>query len=233
MRSLPTWFLVLCLLVPLARAERPARAEVRPADREALRGLDALYPELDKLYQELHRHPELSNQERQTAARLAARLKALGFTVTTGVGKLGVVGVLKNGAGPTVMLRTEMDGLPVEEKTGLAYASKVKGKDPSGRTVPVMHACGHDVHMAAWIGAAALLARSKPRWRGTVVMVAQPAEELVEGARAMLADGLFERFPRPEFAVAVHVSHRLPAGTVGYVTGPALANVDSIDLRVF
>jgi hippurate hydrolase len=203
----------LSLAAPRSAAETPA--ELAP--------LGALYPELDRLYQELHQHPELSGDERQTAARLAKRLRALGFEVTTGVGKHGVVGVLKNGKGPTVMLRTELDGLPIEEKTGLPYASRVK---------TVMHACGHDIHMTSWVGAATLLARSKHRWRGTLVMVGQPAEETVTGARAMLADGLFTRFPRPDFAIAVHVKGDLAAGSLGWVAGPATANMDSVDVRV-
>src|SRR5438445_1107021 len=183
-----------------------------PAD-----GLDQIYPHLDSLYLELHRNPELSSREEKTAARLADELRRLGYEVTTGVGGTGVVGVLRNGSGPTVLLRTELDALPVEEKTGLPYASKATATDPAGKIVPVMHACGHDVHMASWTGAAALLARSKARWSGTVLMVAQPAEETVTGARAMLADGFLKRFPKPDFAVAVHDSSDLPAGTVAYV----------------
>ena len=177
-----------------------ASAHSAPA---ALPGLDGLYPELDALYLDLHQNPELSGQEAKTAAKLADRLRKLGYQVTTGVGGAGVVGVLRNGNGPTVLLRTELDALPIEEKTGLPYASKATGKDPSGKTVPVMHACGHDVHMASWSGAAALLARGKDRWRGTVLMIAQPAEETVQGAKAMISDGLFSRFPKPDFAVAV------------------------------
>src|SRR3954469_21863040 len=141
--------------------------------------LDGIYPELDKLYLDLHQSPELSWHEEKTAARMAAQLKALGFEVTTGVGKYGVVGILRNGKGPTVMLRTELDALPMEEKTGLAYASKAVTKNDSGANVPVMHACGHDIHMTSWIGAATLLSRSKNKWRGTVMMVGQPAEEVV------------------------------------------------------
>ena len=198
-----------------------------------IEGLDALYPELDALYLDLHRSPELSSHEEKTAAKLADRLKRLGYEVTPRVGGTGVVGVLRNGSGPTVLLRTEMDALPVEEKTGLPYASTATATDPAGKTVPVMHACGHDVHMASWTGAAALLARSKARWSGTVVMVAQPAEETVGGAHAMLADGFLQRFPKPDFAVAVHDSSDLPAGTVAYVPGYALANVDSVDVTIF
>src|SRR2546421_9031693 len=158
-------------------------------------GLDALYPQLDALYLDLHQAPELAMHEEKTSARLAGELKKLGYEVTTGVGGTGVVGVLKNGKGPTVLLRTELDALPVEEKTGLPYASHVTAPDPSGKIVPVMHACGHDIHMASWTGAAALLVQHKDRWRGTLVMVGQPAEETVKGAEAMVKDGLITRFP--------------------------------------
>jgi hippurate hydrolase len=164
---------------------------------------------------------------------MAEELRKLGYEVTAGVGGTGVVGVLSNGKGPTVLLRTELDALPVEEKTGLPYASTATGVNPQGQTVPVMHACGHDVHMAGWTGAAALLARMKDSWRGTVLMIAQPAEETVQGARAMIADGLFVRFPKPDFAVAVHDSSDLPAGKVFFVPGPAMASVDSVDVTIF
>ena len=198
-----------------------------------LDGLDQIYPQLDALYLDLHKNPELSMKEQRTSARMAEELRKLGYEVTAGVGGTGVVGVLRNGKGPTVLLRTELDALPVEEKTGLPYASTATGVNPQGQTVPVMHACGHDVHMAGWTGAAALLARTKDRWRGTVLMIAQPGEETVQGARAMIADGLFVRFPKPDFAVAVHDSSDLPAGKVYFVPGPAMASVDSIDVTIF
>ena len=216
-------------VVAMLAAAAPAQPK---APRDAL-GLDAIYPELDALYLDLHKSPELSGREEKTAAKLADRLRRLGYEVTTGVGGTGVVGVLRNGSGPTVLLRTELDALPVEEKTGLPYASKVTSTDPTGKTVPVMHACGHDVHMASWTGAAALLARAKDRWRGTLVMVGQPAEETVAGAKAMLADRFFERFPKPDFSVAVHDSSDLPAGKVAWIPGYALANVDSVDVTLF
>ena len=196
-------------------------------------GLDALYPQLDALYLDLHKNPELSMKEEKTAARMAAELKKLGYEVTSGVGGTGVVGVLRNGKGPTVLLRTELDALPVEEKTGLPFASKVTSVNPAGQTVPVMHACGHDAHMAGWTGAAALLARSKDRWRGTVLMVGQPGEETVQGARAMLADGFLQRFPKPDFAVAVHDSSDRPAGKVFFVPEYGMAGVDSVDVTIF
>jgi amidohydrolase len=198
-----------------------------------LDGLEQIYPQLDALYIDLHKNPELSMKEQRTAARMAEELRKLGYEVTAGVGGTGVVGVLRNGKGPTVLLRTELDALPVEEKTGLPYASTATGVNPQGQTVPVMHACGHDVHMAGWTGAAALLARMKDSWRGTVLMIAQPGEETVQGARAMIADGLFVRFPKPDFALAVHDSSDLPAGKVYFVPGPAMASVDSVDVTIF
>ncbi len=193
----------------------------------------ALWPSLAPLYQDLHAHPELSFQETATAAKLAGRLKELGFEVTTGVGKTGVVGVLKNGAGPTVMLRTDMAALPVEEKTGLPYASRVTATNAAGQTVPVMHACGHDVHMTVWIGAATWFAGNRKSWSGTLISVGQPAEEVGGGARAMLEDGLFTRFPKPDAALAIHDDSRLAAGTVGIKAGPLMASADSVDLVVF
>lgn len=198
-----------------------------------LDGLDQIYPHLDSLYLDLHRNPELSSREEKTAARLAEELRRLGYQVTTGVGGTGVVGVLRNGKGPTVLLRTEMDALPVEEKTGLPYASHVTAPDPSGKIVPVMHACGHDIHMASWTGAAALLVQHKDLWRGTLVMVGQPAEETVKGAEAMVKDGLVTRFPKPDYCVAVHDSHDAPAGKVMVTPGYALANVDSVDVWLY
>jgi hippurate hydrolase len=219
-----------CLALVVLTAASTARAD---APERGLAGLDEIYPKLDALYLELHRNPELSMRETKTEARLAAELKALGYQVTTGVGGTGVVGVLKNGTGPTVLLRTELDALPIEENTGLPYASKVKTVDQNGKTQPAMHACGHDIHMAGWTGAAALLARHKDLWHGTVVMVGQPGEEVVQGARAMIADGLFKRFPKPDFAIAVHDSSDEPAGKVVIVPGFGMASVDSVDLTLF
>ncbi len=226
-RSLPR----VALAAALALFSFAASAE--PPTSPVLSGLDALYPEMEKLYVDLHQSPELSLHEEKTAAKLAERLRALGFEVTTGVGKTGLVGVLKNGKGPTVLVRTDLDGLPVEEKTGVPYASKATTTDDSGATVSVMHACGHDIHMTSWIGAATLLSRSKDRWRGTLVMVGQPAEEKGGGARLMLADGLYTRFPRPDFALAIHDDASMLAGKVGAVPGFALANVDSVDVTIF
>lgn len=201
-----------------------------PDTKRVLAPLDSLYADMDALYRDLHRTPELSLQEAKTAAKMAERLRALGFQVTAGVGGHGVVGVLKNGKGPTVLVRTDLDGLPVQEKTGLEYASRQTMTDRHGATVPVMHACGHDVHMTSWVGAATLLARAKERWRGTLVFIAQPAEELGDGAKAMLADGLLTRFPKPDYAIAIHDTNEVPAGSVAWISGFALANVDSVDV---
>jgi hippurate hydrolase len=195
--------------------------------------VDAIYPDVESLYKDLHKNPELGFQEMQTAAKLAARLKTLGFDVTTGVGKTGVVGILKNGAGPTVMLRTEIDALPVAEKTGLPFASAVTTKNAAGQVVPVMHACGHDLHMSAWAGTARIMAEHKDRWRGTLMLVGQPAEELLAGASAMLKDGLFTRFPRPDFALSLHDDDTMPSGTVGYHAGLFRAMSDRVEITVY
>ncbi|MBI3646963.1 MAG: amidohydrolase [Acidobacteriales bacterium] len=195
--------------------------------------IDAVYPQVESLYLDLHRNPELSFHEEKTAAKIAEQLRKLGYDVTTEVGGTGVVGVLKNGSGPTVMLRAELDALPVPEKTGLAYASHVTTKNDQGVEVPVMHACGHDLHMAIGIGTAALLAQNKDRWRGTFIYVGQPAEERVGGAKAMMKDGLFTRFPKPDFAVAVHDTNGLPAGKVSYTPGFSASNSDSVDVTVY
>ena len=186
--------------------------------------------ELLTVYQDFHSHPELSFCEERTAAKLAEELKSLGIEVTTGVGKTGVVGLLKNGDGPTIMIRTDLDALPVVEATGLPFASKVVAKDPKGNDVGVMHACGHDIHITCQIGVARYLATHKEAWRGTVMFVGQPAEEVGNGAQAMLKDGLFTRFPRPKYALALHVDAALPAGQVGFRAGYILANVDSVDI---
>ena len=190
-------------------------------------------PELMELYRDLHANPELSFEEHKTAAKLAKRMRDLGFEVTEGVGRTGVVSVMRNGDGPTVLLRADMDGLPVVEQTGLPFASKVTATPASGVTTGVMHACGHDTHMAGFIGAAQQLVDHKDQWQGTLVMVLQPAEELGLGALAMLEDGLFTRFPKPDYALAFHdAAAPAPAGTIGFTPGYALANVDSVDITV-
>lgn len=189
-------------------------------------------PELMELYRDLHAHPELSFQEHQTAAKLAARMRALGFDVTEGVGQTGVVSVMKNGEGPTVMIRADMDGLPVIEQTGLPFASDQRGISTAGVESGIMHACGHDTHMAGFVGAAQRLVANRDAWSGTLVMILQPAEELGLGALAMLEDGLYTRFPKPDYAIAFHDAAQFPAGMIGYSPGFALANVDSVDLRI-
>ncbi len=204
-----------------------------PAHADDLRGeIAAGMPGLMALYRDLHAHPELSMAEVSTARLLATRMRALGFEVTEGVGNTGVVAVLRNGAGPTVLLRADMDGLPVVEQTGLTFASKELAIPASGVKTGVMHACGHDTHMAGWIGAATVLAADRAVWSGTLVMIAQPGEETGEGAAAMLADGLFTRFPKPDYALAFHDAAQYPAGMIGYTPGYALANVDSVNILV-
>ena len=189
-------------------------------------------PGLMAIYRDLHQNPELSFQEVRSAAIMAKAARAAGFEVTEKVGKTGVVAVLRNGPGPTVLIRADMDALPVIEQTGLAYASKVRGTSTAGVESGVMHACGHDTHMTAWIAAARLLAGSKAQWSGTLVMIGQPAEEVNLGAKAMLDDGLFTRFPKPDYALAFHDTGDLAGGVIGMRPGFALANVDSVDITV-
>lgn len=192
---------------------------------------DDLAP-LVALYRDLHRAPELSLHEEATAARLSREIDGLGFEVTAKVGGHGVVAVLKNGPGPVLMIRTDMDALPIEEATGLPYASVARGPAAGGGEVAVMHACGHDIHMAAWVGVARQMAAGRAEWSGTLVMIAQPAEEIVAGARAMLADGLYTRFPRPTHVLGLHDSAALPTGSIGWTSGYAMADVDSVDMVV-
>jgi amidohydrolase len=217
-------FKLLCVLFAslTAGAQAPTSKEV-----------DGVYPDAHALYLDLHQNPELSGHETQTAEKLAARLRGAGYDVTEHVGGTGVVAMLKNGAGPTIMLRTELDALPVEEKTGLPYASKVHAKDDSGRDLPVMHACGHDLHMAAILGTAEIMARSKNTWHGTLILIGQPAEETIGGANGMLKDGLFTRFPKPDVAVALHVGNELPAGMASITPGIYNTNSDSIRIMIY
>ncbi len=195
--------------------------------------LEPVLPDAYTLYLDLHQHPELSSHETRTAALLAQRLRQLGFEVTENVGGTGVVGIMKNGPGPTVMLRTELDALPVEELTGLPYASKVRTKDDSGRDVPVMHACGHDLHMSAWWGTAAIMAHTKDTWHGTLMLIAQPAEETISGAKRMVEDGLFTRFPKPDVGIALHDTNEMPVGQVGISPEYTWANADSLRITVY
>lgn len=202
--------------------------------------IDGEMPALLQTYRQLHQAPELSAHEEKTAAFIAGELRRLGYTVTDHLGKYtdpaqtgyGVAGVLKNGPGPTVLFRTELDALPVTEKTGLPYASTVRTIGPDGQTVGVAHACGHDIHMAAFLGSAQLMAADKTRWHGTLIMLGQPAEETVTGASALLRDHLYERVGQPNYVLAFHDSSDQEAGTIGYVPGFAMANVDSVDITV-
>ena len=189
-------------------------------------------PSLMAIYKDFHANPELSFMEVRSAGILAAEARKLGFEVTEKVGGTGVVAVMKNGPGPVVLVRADMDGLPVTEQTGLPGASKVRVTTKEGVETGVMHACGHDTHMTAWIGVARLMAANKAKWSGTLVMIGQPAEERGAGARMMLADGLYTRFPKPEYALAFHDAAQFPAGKIGYTPGYALANVDSVDISV-
>jgi amidohydrolase len=226
-----------CLLIVLC-------VLVMPVNGRAQQSLDAMInsdlASLVDTYKTLHAAPELSHHEEKTASFFANQLRALGYTVTERVGKYenpewtsyGVVAVMKNGAGPTVLLRTELDALPVDEKTGLPYASKVKTKNDAGQEVSVMHACGHDVHMTSMLGTAKLLVALKDQWSGTLVLIGQPAEEVIDGARSMIRAGLYERFPRPDYVIALHDSADLEAGKVGYTPGYAMASSTSVDIKI-
>jgi hippurate hydrolase len=207
-------------------------ANAAAASAPILAGLESLLPELEALYKDVHAHPELSMQEKRTAALAADRLRAAGYEVTTGIGGTGVVGVLRNGDGPTVMLRADMDALPVQEATGLPYASKATMVDREGNTVPVSHMCGHDMHVTWLAGATQLLAQARSGWRGTLLAVFQPGEETAEGAQAMIADGLFKRFPKPDVVLGQHVMVG-PAGTVAGRPGAITSAADSLQIRLF
>ncbi len=195
-------------------------------------GLEEKRTDLTGFYQDLHRNPELSMQETRTASKAAARLRAAGYSVATEIGKTGVVGVLDNGVGPTVMLRADMDALPVREQTGLAYASAASGVDADGEAVPIMHACGHDLHVTCLCGAAELLARNRDRWAGRLMMIFQPAEEIGSGAKAMINDGLFDRFGKPDVVLGQHVTP-MAAGSVGWRSGVTMAAADSFEIKLF
>lgn len=194
--------------------------------------LEKIYPDLETLYRYLHQNPELSLQEEETSARLADELQQLGFEVTENIGGYGIVGILKNGEGPTLLIRTDMDALPLEEKTGLPYASTKKGVTPDGKETYIMQACGHDVHMSVFIGTAKMLTQFKDQWQGTLMMIGQPAEENGLGAYNMLNEGLFEKFPSPDYAIALHDTPHLPAGSLGYKAGPLMAGVDMMNVIV-
>jgi len=191
-----------------------------------------IYPDISDLYFYLHQHPELSFEEKNTSQKMANELRSIGFEVTENFGGYGVVGILKNGEGPTVLVRTDMDALPVVEETGLSYASKVTA-ELNGNEVGIMHACGHDVHMSVFIGTAKIVAANKKNWKGTLLFIAQPAEERASGARAMLKAGLYKKFPIPDYGLSLHTSATIPAGKVGVTSGYALANVDMMDITVY
>jgi amidohydrolase len=220
-----------CSLLPLPAAAHQSRVDAM---------VEQELPGLVSTYKQLHAAPELSRHEEKSSAFLAQHLRALGFEVTEHVGKYdkpewqgyGVVAVMKNGAGPTVLVRSDMDALPVEEQTGLPYASQVKTKNDQGQDVSVMHACGHDIHMTSLLGTARILAAMKDQWRGTLVLIGQPAEEVVAGAAAMLRDGLYSRFPKPDFALALHDTGDLQAGKIGYTPGYSLASSTSVDVTL-
>lgn len=220
------------VIIALGLSPVPASAQTSSPPGASVAEVAPEIARLRELYLHLHTHPELSYQEKETARRVAAELREAGVEVTEGVGQLGVVGVLRNGEGPTVLVRADMDALPVKEATGLPYASRVEARDDEGQPVSVMHACGHDMHMTCLVGTARWLAAHKDRWSGTVLLVAQPAEEKIGGAEKMLDDGLYERFPKPSAALALHVTHDLETGKVAYTTGPALAGSTSVDIFV-
>jgi len=220
------------LLLALAATGAAPKAGPTPLDKAVDAAIDAQMPELLALYRDLHEHPELSFQEVNTSAKLAGQARKLGFEVTEHVGKTGVVAVMKNGPGPVLLIRSDMDALPVEEKTGLPYASHVRARTAEGIDSAVMHACGHDTHMSAWIGTATVLAGMKDKWSGTLVMILQPAEEIGLGAKAMLDDGLYTRFPHPNYAIGLHDMPDEASGVIGMAAPWALANVDSVDLTV-
>lgn len=235
--SLPMGCLVValatCLLVPELRAEDSVRAVYREdlasaIDQQVKIGL----PRWVDYYKELHANPELSLQEKESAKRIAKHLGMLGYDVTPHVGGHGVVGIFHNGDGPTVLVRGDMDALPIVEETNLPYRSQVTVEDANGTTVGVMHACGHDIHQTCLVATAEMLMAAKDVWRGTLFILAQPAEEIGKGARMMIEDGLFERFPRPDYCLALHVASDQPAGQIGYTSGWALANVDSVDITI-
>jgi hippurate hydrolase len=201
--------------------------------------VDAELPSLLTIYRDLHAHPELSHHEERTSALLAGELRQAGYTVTEHLGKysdgtpaFGIAALLKNGNGPVVLVRTELDALPVEEKTGAAFASQVRSKNAAGQDVSVMHACGHDLHMMSLLGTARALAKLKDHWSGTLLLIGQPSEETVEGARAMLSDGFYSRFPKPDFAIALHNEPSIVAGKVGVVSGPVYASATTATVTI-
>jgi amidohydrolase len=221
---------VFCVFTGAALAQMPSALQ---------QSVNAQLPSLIETYKDFHRHPELSHHEEQTSAKLAEDLRKLGYTVTEHVGVYmdgskawGIVAVFENGPGPRLLIRSDMDALPVEEKTGVDYASTVHYTNPEGQATPVMHACGHDIHMTVLLGTAKELVEMKSKWRGTVVLIGQPSEETIDGARAMLADHLYERFGKPDFVLSEHDDSSIAAGDVGIKGGPLLASSTSIDVLI-
>jgi hippurate hydrolase len=222
----------LVLVAAAATVGQESSPNLKDLAADVKKKIDQDYPYLEALYKHLHTHPELSFQEEQTAARLAKEMRDIGFTVTEKVGGHGIVCIYKNGDGPTVLVRTDMDALPVIEKTGVDYASKLRVRDAQGNEVGVMHACGHDMHMTCWVGTARALVSLKDRWHGTLMFIGQPAEERGAGAKAMLEAGLFKNFPKPDFGLALHCDSFTPHGQIRYTEGMALANTDSVEILV-
>ena len=221
-----------CLTAPLHVAGQDVKPKRAPEMTAIQKKLDIEIDSLLTLYKQIHSHPELAFQETQTSARLAKELRQLGFNVTERIGMTGIVGVFKNGDGPTILVRADMDALPIVELTGVPYASKLRVRDLDGLDVGVMHACGHDMNVACLVGTARVMTTMKGRWKGTLVFIGQPAEEIGAGAKAMLEAGLLQKFPRPDFALALHCDGRYPAGHVNYREGQMQANVDSVDIIV-
>jgi len=219
-----TWLAVVVLVFAQFSAGAPKEEIKSIVERE--------YPALEKIYMGVHQAPELSLMEEKTSAFLAGEMRKAGYDVTEHVGGYGIVAVLKNGEGKTLMVRTDLDALPVKEETQAQYASSVMTKDLAGAVVPAMHACGHDVHITTMVGVARTMAELRSQWKGTLILIGQPAEEVSAGAKRMIADGLFKKWPRPDYAIALHVDSELEVGKVGYIPGYAMANVDSIDILI-
>src|SRR4051794_40559440 len=229
MKQIAKSFLLSAAISALTFLPAHAELDVTAIKAGIEKSFEADYPKLDALYKDIHAHPELAFQEVKTAAKLAAEMRTLGFEVTEKVGKTGLVAIYRNGDGPTILVRTELDALPMEEKTGLEYASHDK-TSWNGRETFVAHSCGHDIHMASWVGAAKTLVGLKDQWQGTLMFIAQPAEETVSGAKAMLADGLFTRFKKPDFAFALH-DGPFAYGHISYRVGIGSSNSDSLFVR--
>ncbi|MCC5943757.1 MAG: amidohydrolase, partial [Bernardetiaceae bacterium] len=213
--------------ITLTRAQRSSTNE----DLEAF--IQERYPQWEKRYKDLHQNPELSLQEKETAAFVANQMRSWGYEVQENFGEYGVVAIMRNGEGKTLLLRTDMDALPVKEMTGLPYASQKKMQTPEGDAVDVMHACGHDMHMSVWLSTAETAARLQSEWQGTLIMIAQPSEEIGSGAKAMLDAGLFQKYPKPDYAVALHVHAGMEAGNLGFCKGAAMANVDMVNIKIY